>query len=1154
MSKLLIYIMEFVGREKELHMLNNYFNDVVRGNGRVVLLEGPAGIGKSYLVEKFLRERKDVQILKSRCEQSMQYVPYNAISQALKQYGTLNEIKKNELKRKIENIAKDLYKENKMLFVDEIGYGGGYRLYKELSRRIRGIYFTIREPKRKDVIWLTETKTDKESINPYNLEFEFLMYLQEFLSSKERRLVYIENLNYLIYTVGIERVVEFLHTLRSIAADRHLVIVSGKVEYLSQKERDLIGKLFDDKIVVEWDDKITPPVIVLKDKVEGDGVLKLKDKGAAGENEVYVSPHGIHPTRLDFEIFEKIAEALDNGMDIVIECLNTILHYNDKRDVYIWLKAVRDYAAKRERKVYILEKTPILKDIEFFFDLIDDGKDRMYSSSEFIETPLRFYDVIYNFLHSHSQRKPIILIFEDIQWIDSNSLEIIYYLSRNIVENKIMIVLTYRNEDVAEKKNILDIISKIESEPISKVLRLKPLKKSEIELMLSSMGYDLNSELIYNISEGNPLLAINVANYMAQGGYLPETIRESIERQVDKLKENILNFLRFLSVAGYEVSLEIVKDFYPEYEEFLEDNIFLELKGSKIRFIYPIYREVVYKGISKDTRVEIHRKIGEWAERRGELFMAAYHYYMAKDKRAVKFLKMAAEESTKMLAFKSGIDYLKKALEITIKYRDEDSMGELYENLGEWYVALGEYKNAISMFAKAMRYRPKDAVFLGTQIGMCYRLMGELKKAEDILSEYLKIAKGIHKGRIVGEMGIIEWETGNFNEALKKLKSYLNYAQKYESKLDEIKAYRNIASVYYMMGKYKTALKYANIALSLAEENGNINEIADTYNVIGVVYNHLNNYEEALAYLLKYLEISEKMGNLTFMARAYNNIGVTYEKIGDIKKAEGYHRKAIDIMKKIGNDRLLEIFYNNMAILYSRHGKYSMAVEYMMKSLEIALKLNNKYGTCKRLIYLGDLNFEMGKYMDAMDFYMRAFEIAKENSYTTSLFSLYCSLSRTYIRLKDMAKAKEYLEYASNLRRKVEESYLLVDYYLVNAEYHILINDWDTALNWVEKMKKIADKSGDLFQVLYADMLSSYIDCQKGLCDCKKFNKIINKFSKMDYKVYLGEAYYYYALCLSKSDMKSSKNNLNKAKKVFKSINLEDRVKEIDEKLNEILS
>ena len=184
-----------------------------------------------------------------------------------------------------------------------------------------------------------------------------------------------------------------------------------------------------------------------------------------------------------------------------------------------------------------------------------------------------------------------------------------------------------------------------------------------------------------------------------------------------------------------------------------------------------------------------------------------------------------------------------------------------------------------------------------------------------------------------------------------------------------------------------------------------------------------------------------------------------------------------------------------------------------------------------------------------MDFYTRSLEIAKENYYTTSLFLIYCSLSRTYLRLKNMEKAKEYLEYAHNLRRKVEENYLLVDYFLVNAEYYISLNGWNSALSWVEKMKKSAEKSGELPQVLYVDMLKAYINCQNDFDDNKKFNEIINKFAEMDYKVYLGEAYYYYALCLSKSDVKSSKINLNKAKRIFKSMNLEGRVKEIDEKV-----
>ena len=1147
--------MLFVGREKELHSLKMYLNEVKRGEGKVILLEGPAGIGKSYLIDKFLEDNKDVQILKTRCEQSTQYVPYNAISQALGSFGTLSEIKRNEWKRKIREISKKLYKENKMVFVDEIGYGGGYRLYKELSKRMKGLYFTIRQPSRSDAIWLTETKTDKESINPYNLEFEFVMYLHEFLNSSERKLVYIEDLNFLVYIAGIDRVVDFLHTLRSLASNRHLIIISGKIEYLSEKERHLLS-LFDEKILIEWEDKITPPTIILTDRLRGKNVLRLTNKKDGG-NTLYISPQGIHPTRLDFEIFEKIAEAIDNGMDIAIECLNTIVHYNDKRKVYIWLKAVRDYARKNGRRVYLVERTPISKDIEFFFDLIDEGKDRIYGGMDIVEGPVKFYDVIHNFLDYNSRRKPMILVFEDIQWIDSNSLELIYYLARNIGKGRIMIILTYRNEDIVENKNLLEILTNIQDEPTAKVLRLKPLKEKDIEDILYGLGYRGDVGSIYEISEGNPLLAINMAKYIMQGNKssLPETIRESVELQVDKLKEHVLNFIRFLSVVGYEIPLSIVESFYPEYKQFLEDpsNIFVILENKKLRFIYPIYREIIYKGISRDTRINFHRKIGNWAERNNDLFMAAYHYYMARDERAIGFLRIAAEESAKMMAFKSAIDYLQKALEIAEKYGKVELIGELYRDLGEWYVSVGEYKKAAAMFSRATEYLPEDIVYFGTQMGMCYRLMGELNRAKEILNEYLKIAKGMDKGRIIGELGIIEWETGDFKESLEKLGKYLAYAQRYESKIDEVKATRNIASVYYMEGNYKKALKYAEKALRLAEESGDIREIADTYNVIGVINNHLNNYEEALTYLLKYLEISEKMGNLTYLSRAYNNIGVTYEKMGDLKKAEEYHKRAIEIIEKLGNDRLLEAFHNNIAVLYSRHGNYSLALEHISKSLEISIKLNNKYGICERLVSLGEINAEMGKYMDAIDFYSRAMEIAKMYSYTTILFSIYLYMARAYVHLEEFKKAQKYIELSHSLKKNVQESYLIMDYYLVNAEYDIALGNWDMVLKWLEKAKENAKKINDVINSIYIEVLKAYSICQRDDKFSKDvFESAIKDYGEMDYKIYLAKTYYYYGLCLLKKNKKEWKNKINKAIKLYEEMGLEDKLREVKKKVSGI--
>ncbi len=1152
--------MAFVGRERELYTLKRYLNDVRGGAGRVVLIEGPAGIGKTALVDEFLRDVSDVQVLKSRVEPSSSYIPYYAISQAFGEYGTLREIRRNEWKRMIAEIAERLAYETKMIFVDEIGYGGGYRIYKELSKRIKGEYFTIRKPWREDAIWLTETETDVPKINPYDLEFKLTSQILDFLQVNEKRAVYIENINYLIYLVGIDRVVDFLHTLRSIAQDTHIVIVSGKMEYLTENERKLIEGIFDEKLLVEWEDEIRPSTIVLVDSLPENHVFRVVDRRIKNEKMVYVSPQGTHPSRLDFEIFEKISEAIDSGMDVSIECLGTLIHYNDKRSVYIWLKALGDYASKNGRKIYILQKPSLERDIEFFLDLIDEGKEKMYGTGMVDDRKsFKFYETIFRFLHNNSRRNPFLVIFEDIQWIDVNSLELIHYLARNIGESKIMLLLTYRSEDVVINRNIIGLLTKLQDERNVYIIRLKPLRKMDIENLLSSLDVDVDFDAIYEASEGNPLLAINMARYFAMGmeSGIPDTIRESIEMQIDELDEAHLNFIRFLSVVGNEAPLELVEDFYPEYGFFMEKlgKFFLKQEGKNLRFAYSPYREVVYRGISRDTRMEIHRRIGEWAHRKGALFLAAYHYYMARDERAITFLKMAAEESVNMLAFKSAIEYLQKAVEIALKYGKKESLGELYRSLGEWYIATGEYERAVNAFNDAMKYDPKSRILYGIKIGMCYRLMGSLEIAMETLEKYLDEAKNMERARIIGELGIINWERGNFTEALKNLKEYLDYSRKHQSGEDEVRALRNIASVHYMEGDYRRAIKYALRALKVAEEVGDIRELAETYNILGVVNNHLANYKDALEYLMKFLEISEKIGNMDYLSRAYNNIGVTYEKLGDMRKAEEYYKKSLKVIEKLGNYRLLEGFYNNIGILQTRHGNYQEGLNYLNRSLELAIKINNVYGMCEHYISLGEVYTEMGKYYEAIDSFIMAIEIAKKNSYVTLLFSAYLYLSRAYIYLGESRKVREYLELAHSLKNNVQEEYLLMDYYVVNGEYEAHFGNGEMGLKWLSRAKDIARRINDMVNMTYVEVLEAYLICDENSSKAKKmFERAIKVYEELDYKNYVADTYRYYALCLRKVHKGRAKDILLKARKLYEEAGLTEKIMEADRELSEILS
>src|SRR3981081_1674664 len=61
--------MEFVGRQIELRLLRSQFDEALRGHPRLAIIEGPAGIGKTALVDRFLSEYGDVQVLRASGEE-----------------------------------------------------------------------------------------------------------------------------------------------------------------------------------------------------------------------------------------------------------------------------------------------------------------------------------------------------------------------------------------------------------------------------------------------------------------------------------------------------------------------------------------------------------------------------------------------------------------------------------------------------------------------------------------------------------------------------------------------------------------------------------------------------------------------------------------------------------------------------------------------------------------------------------------------------------------------------------------------------------------------------------------------------------------------------------------------------------------------------
>lgn len=78
----------FVGRSEELSALRSALERVRSGRTQTVLIQGPAGMGKTALVEQFLRGQEDISLLRSSGEKWETLVPYGVVEQVMRAAGT----------------------------------------------------------------------------------------------------------------------------------------------------------------------------------------------------------------------------------------------------------------------------------------------------------------------------------------------------------------------------------------------------------------------------------------------------------------------------------------------------------------------------------------------------------------------------------------------------------------------------------------------------------------------------------------------------------------------------------------------------------------------------------------------------------------------------------------------------------------------------------------------------------------------------------------------------------------------------------------------------------------------------------------------------------------------------------------------------------
>ena len=606
----------------------------------------------------------------------------------------------------------------------------------------------------------------------------------------------------------------------------------------------------------------------------------------------------------------------------------------------------------------------------------------------------RMFEVALQLITRISQETPLILFIDDLQWADVASLQLLYYLGRNIKESRTFIVCTYRPEDLAENQGkahpLTDIIKRMSREGLYAKVTLRRLSQKDSSIMIASL---LNAEkipdvlvkLVYERTDGNPFFIEEVLKSLIEDGIidpndkawyyrmdlskltLPATIKDIVTRRVDRLSEDAEKVLEVAATIGREFSYDILSNviegdeesLLDAIDELIESRLIIE-ESSEIReeyrFDHPTVREVVYNSLSRGKKRLLHKKValalelvskGKESEK---VYNLAYHFYNANEyEKALLYAQKAGERAIESYAPEDALRYFKMALDSIQKMQDTESnkvrklsllksIGQLCYSLADWNEGIAYYGSMLELSVELKNEHSRAEAHRG--LG---KMCSEQNIWQDAISHFecaIAISEKLSDLHGLGESlrgrGWIDWMLGKYDSALDLYKKALSCAEKIGDVRVIAQTYIDIGNVYNVKGEFSKAVWHYEKSLGLLEEMNEEYEIARVYNNLADVHNQMKELEKSLEYYKKCIEASEKSKNNKFLMYGSQGAGEVLANLGRLDEAEKYTEQAMKMAIKADDKYLIAAAHRGFGIIYGKKKCWDLSTEHFSKAMKIS--------------------------------------------------------------------------------------------------------------------------------------------------------------------------------------------------------------------------
>ena len=735
---------------------------------------------------------------------------------------------------------------------------------------------------------------------------------------------------------------------------------------------------------------------------------------------------------------------------------------------YFGITSEDDAHARREKVAMKIGRldSGLESSLPYLHGLLEIGneKERLASMDAQLRRS-RTLDAVLRLFLSEADRHPLILIVEDLQWLDDESHAVLDLLAEKLVTAKILLLVNYRPEYALRWAERL----------YCQQWRLDSLGHANAGEMLSAMlgeSPDLLAlkQVIIETTGGTPFFMEETVQALFDEGALerangrvtlvkplvslkiPPTVQAILAARIDRLHNDEKNLLQTLAVLGREFVLSLARAVAGKTEDELERLIVNLQLGEFVyeqpsiadveyTFKHALTQEVAYNSVLLERRKQLHEAVGRAIE---VIYSAslddhvadlAHHFSLSGNPaKAIKYLQLAGTQAASRGALAQAVHDFESALAVIKALpsgpgRDQFEL-QVLGPLGTAYIAGRGYaapdvgpvfQRARELSDKIGEPQQQFAVLFGNFAWRVVR--GEMGASMALALEAIDRAERLDDPGVWMEalflMGVTLFYRGDFVGARQQYEKALSQyddrgrTRAWATRVGEDAGVTHrcyLALSLWHLGYPEKALEVNREMLEIARTIDHPFSLAYAQHHTSWLYHQLRLSDETLAFSDEGVRTSAEHGFPLFHATGalYSGAGLLLR--GQIERALPTLLKGFDAYRATGAGLALPYYLSLLADALAKAGAGAEARSVLDNALAIAERSDERCQEAELYRLKGELALSEGKELtEAEASFLRALGIAKKQKSKAWELRAAMSFARLYQKQNQLDQAREIL-------------------------------------------------------------------------------------------------------------------------------------------------